>query len=289
MEHPVRVAGLFRVARHLPRPGGRASLPRQPLVAFEVGGQDPGRAFRCAFGAAIPIACLGIAAVFIPDALVPCAASLFRGYALVLSSFSGDEVGEGLVGVNVKIVAAALGGAGALLVLGWRIKKRAPCVATALVGLLRIPLALSLTLAGREQWVYQAEGFQSLLFFERAVNLGSGVSPFVPVILLTAIVIFWAWSQLRRITYAERFWGPPLAVRADADDSGPLVGTARTKPTDTPHRPAARGPSDPASEGSRTASRVRSRGLRPGSAAWTGGPGPGSAARTGGPGPGSAA
>ena len=201
----------------------RASL----WLPSKVGGQDPVALSSAPFGAAIPIACLGIAAVFIPDALVPCAASLFRGYALVLSSFSGDEVGEGLVGVNVKIVAAALGGAGALLVLGWRIKKRRPmrCYRPGRPAG-GTPCALSLTLAGREQWVYQAEGFQSLLFFERAVNLGSGVSPFVPVILLTAIVIFWAWSQLRRITYAERFWGPPLAVRADADDSGPLIGTS---------------------------------------------------------------
>ena len=85
---------------------------------------------------------------------------------------------------------------------------------TALATLLALPPTLSVTRGSRDLWTtYEPERFHTLLFFERAVNLGSGVSPFVPILIVAVVCGFWAWSQLRRVTFAEHFWGPPLCSR----------------------------------------------------------------------------
>ena len=83
---------------------------------------------------------------------------------------------------------------------------------TTLIAVLALPPALSVTQLARERWHYVPERFDSLLFFERSVNLGSGVSPFVPVLILALVGGLWAWCQLHRVTFAEHFWGPPLAL-----------------------------------------------------------------------------
>ena len=48
-----------------------------------------------------------------------------------------------------------------------------------------------------------------LLFFERAVNLGSGVSPLLPVLFLMIVSVLWLGCQLHRLDLVARFWGPP--------------------------------------------------------------------------------
>jgi hypothetical protein len=45
-----------------------------------------------------------------------------------------------------------------------------------------------------------------LLRFERAVSLDNGVSPLVPILLLTLVTGLWLACQLGRLYYAERFW-----------------------------------------------------------------------------------
>ena len=108
----------------------------------------------------------------------------------------------------------ALIAAAVMIALGRQLKMIWIFAGTALIGLLALPPALSVTPGSRARWNYdEPERFHSLLFFERAVNLGSGVSPFVPVLILALIGGFWAWCQLRRVTFAERFWGPPMSAR----------------------------------------------------------------------------
>ncbi len=189
----------------------RASL----WLPSEVGKHRLRRAFQCAFGAAVPIACLEMAIAIMPDVFGPWAARMLRGYALLPDALRGSRVGEGMAALNLAVLASAVVVSGVLLAVGWRLKQLSLWGGTALIGLLALPPSLSVTLVSREQWVYVPERFHTLLFFERAVNLGSGVSPFVPAIILALIGIFWPWSQLRRITFAERFWGPPLALRTD--------------------------------------------------------------------------
>jgi hypothetical protein len=53
--------------------------------------------------------------------------------------------------------------------------------------------------------------YDSLLYLERALILGNGVTPLVPALLLGAIAVAWVSGQLRRVDYLDRFWRDPIA------------------------------------------------------------------------------
>ena len=53
------------------------------------------------------------------------------------------------------------------------------------------------------------EAGNQLLYFERAVSVDNGVSPLVPILLLTLVTVLWLICQLKRLYYAERFWEKP--------------------------------------------------------------------------------
>ncbi len=55
--------------------------------------------------------------------------------------------------------------------------------------------------------MYLPEQYAPLLYFERAVNFGSGVSPTMPVLMFMLVVGLWIWCQMRRLYLAGRFWG----------------------------------------------------------------------------------
>jgi hypothetical protein len=160
-----------------------------------------GSAWCGVVGAAVVLAGLVVVAVAIPHAFWPWAESVGRGYLLLPKALSMFQA----VVLSLVLVAAA----GAIAV-GRQLKMSWLFAGTVLIALLALPPALSVTLGSRARWIYEAERFRSLLFFERAVNLGSGVSPFVPILIVAMLGGFWAWCQLRRVTFAECFWGPPL-------------------------------------------------------------------------------
>ena len=57
----------------------------------------------------------------------------------------------------------------------------------------------------------------AVLFFERAVNLGSGVSPVVPVLFLSLGFVCWALCQLKRLSQIDWFYlKNPLATPLQA-------------------------------------------------------------------------
>jgi hypothetical protein len=93
----------------------------------------------------------------------------------------------------------------------------------ALLLLVLLPL-IALTALAPLEWQYQVGKFSGLLLFDRAANLGSGFSPFVPVLILLTIFLFWVAMQTRRIDLAERSWEPDTA---SASGGAPLAGVGR--------------------------------------------------------------
>ena len=57
------------------------------------------------------------------------------------------------------------------------------------------------------------------LFFDRALNLTTGVSPLLPLALLSATFFFWAFFQLKKSHLADRF-SMPCPYPTDSDAAG---------------------------------------------------------------------
>jgi hypothetical protein len=55
--------------------------------------------------------------------------------------------------------------------------------------------------------------YDSLLYLERALILGNGVTPLAPVLLLGIIAVAWIVGQLRRVDFVDRFWSDRMADR----------------------------------------------------------------------------
>lgn len=136
----------------------------------------------------------------------------------------------------------------AVLYLAWRPVRDRPEVPertrtwavageVALLLLVGLPPCLALPELFQRQWAQDPHHFPGLLFFERAVNFGSGVSPFVPVLMLLAVFFLWVRQQMRRIDLAERYWGPasqgqaagnPPPERLDRPEAERRLGLMRT-------------------------------------------------------------
>src|SRR5262249_10280395 len=54
---------------------------------------------------------------------------------------------------------------------------------------------------------YGATPKQDLLYLERALSIGNGVTPLVPILLLGMAAWAALWSGLIRVGYSERLWG----------------------------------------------------------------------------------
>jgi hypothetical protein len=96
----------------------------------------------------------------------------------------------------------------------------------ALMAAIGLPPALLVRRLFEGQWEYLPERFAPLLYFERAVNFGSGVSPVMPVVMLMLVAGLWIWSQMRRLDLAGRLWGPPRPRHSAYRPSRPHRGKA---------------------------------------------------------------
>jgi hypothetical protein len=181
----------------------RASLWLTPIA-----GKELGRIARWTFGGAVAVLCTAVVAAVSPALFLPWMRSILRAYKFLPEALSSSCVGLGLARINLILALCVLVATALALGAGLKLKRGSPLVGAVVVAMLTLPLALTVTPAARDWFVYEPEQFQSLLFFERAVNLGSGVSPFVPVLILFVVVCIWVWCQLRRVSYSDRFWGP---------------------------------------------------------------------------------
>ena len=71
--------------------------------------------------------------------------------------------------------------------------------------------------------------YDSLLFLERAVNLGNGVSPEMPVLLLGLAAGAWLLCQLRRVDLIDRLKNPEGTTMRLALDTAPACAMARAR------------------------------------------------------------
>ncbi len=112
------------------------------------------------------------------------------------------------------------------------IRKRARPMILAVVV---IPALAGLCILGVEViFTSPEEPYDSLLFLERAVNLGNGVSPEVPVFLLGLAAGAWVLCQLRRLDLIDRVSIDRLADPKGDEltsslDTGPPCATAKTR------------------------------------------------------------
>ena len=72
----------------------------------------------------------------------------------------------------------------------------------------------------RWQWDDRPEAFSGLLTFERFVNVGSGVSPLVPVLLLGGVLGLWYRCRLDRLYISRQYWGAPHKAKRGAGRRG---------------------------------------------------------------------
>jgi hypothetical protein len=148
------------------------------------------------------------------------ALAIFGGYATFVSialTFLGRAVGfvNRLINITDQLTSRPIGNLSA----DSRRKRRviaAPAAALALSLLLAlavyaVPALWSLfalksfASAWSEPEALNEAGNQ-LLYYERAIALNSGVSPMMPILILTFITGLWLMCQLTRLYYAERFW-----------------------------------------------------------------------------------
>jgi hypothetical protein len=89
-----------------------------------------------------------------------------------------------------------------------------------------------------EHWLYR-----QFRYTDRACTLANGVSPFLPVLLLSLAFFWWAYTQLKRLQQLERrpTGGVPFPGCASLP-TDPGQGPARAdRPAPSPRRP----PADP--------------------------------------------
>jgi hypothetical protein len=82
------------------------------------------------------------------------------------------------------------------------------------IALLSILVAVGFT-TYRWSTIQVTEWTDSVLFLERAINVGSGVSPFVPVIILSLVFALFVWCHARGIHLAVRYWDQKKSMFPD--------------------------------------------------------------------------
>jgi hypothetical protein len=82
--------------------------------------------------------------------------------------------------------------------------------------------------------------YDSLLYLERALILGNGVTPLAPVLLLGIVAVAWIVVQVRRVDYVDRFWSDRVAdqkmrpMELSIDEYSGLEAVRRRKARMTP-------------------------------------------------------
>ena len=117
--------------------------------------------------------------------------------------------------LDATILAGAAAATPWLLIRAQGDPARAGRIRLAAVGLIP-PAAGAAILLVNAAFARPTPPYDSFLFLERAVNLGNGVSPLVPVLLLGLSAAAWIVSQLHRIDYIGRLWRNPASTPADA-------------------------------------------------------------------------
>ncbi len=191
---------------------------------------------RIAFSPREPYAVAGLiafTAVFTYVALTPCWIAFFESpWRLFLRPGLSDYVPRKDWNIAFGYVAFCLGHV-TLAALLWTVIRRIRYALGGRVGpggkalkwfvvvdvallllLVLLPVMAFAALAPLE-WQHPVGRFSGLLFIDRAANFASGLSPFVPVLLLLTISLFWVAMQTRRIDLAERSWGPAPASLAE--------------------------------------------------------------------------
>jgi hypothetical protein len=87
------------------------------------------------------------------------------------------------------------------------LNKATSWIPVVLEWLLLLSLALSLYALLRFGTAGAWDGTDWVLFWERAVNIASGVSPFVPVTILSLVLALWLWCHARGIHLGVSYWG----------------------------------------------------------------------------------
>ncbi len=105
------------------------------------------------------------------------------------------------------------------------------------VAIFAIPILAGFLIFANEIRVLPRSPYVSLLYLERSVSLGNGVSPLVPVLLIGMTAGSWLLCQLRRLDFIDRLWKDrivptevnPLKLDLDIDETFSVAAQRKSR------------------------------------------------------------